>query len=191
MTNIEEISTFISQYGYLAILGGTFLEGETIVIIAGYLAHQGLIEWHLVALCAFIGSCTSDQIMFSVGKFKGPWAMQRFAWLNKGAQKVIPIMNKHQDLLAFGFRFVYGVRNVTPICLGAGGMSYLRFLVLNLSGGAVWALSFVGAGYFFGEGISKLLNDDKQYGLIGFGVLVGVFVGIGALRKIMAWRKAK
>lgn len=192
MTHIEEISKYITQYGYLAILLGTFLEGETIVIIAGYLASQGLIAWELVAVCAVLGSCTSDQIMFSIGKFKGPWVMQRFAWLDRGAKKVLPLMRKHENLLAFGFRFVYGVRNVTPICLGAGGMSYMRFFILNVTGGIVWALSFVGAGYFFGEAVKKLLDDDKHYGMIGALILVGIILlGWLGKRLLGKYRKRK
>lgn len=191
MTHIEEISSYITQYGYLAILLGTFLEGETIVIIAGYLAHQGLISWQMVVVCAVLGSCTSDQIMFSIGKFKGPWVMRRFAWLDRGAKKVLPFMRKHENLLAFGFRFVYGVRNVTPICLGAGGMPFLRFFILNVTGGIVWALSFVGAGYFFGEAIQKLLNDDKEYGLWGALILAGIIFMIWLAKKLLGRRRAR
>ncbi len=191
MTHIDEIAKYITQYGYLAILLGTFFEGETIVIIAGYLAHQGLISWEFVVLCAVLGSCTSDQIMFSVGRFKGPWVMQRFAWLDRGAKRVLPFMRKHENLLAFGFRFVYGVRNVTPICLGAGGMPYMRFFVLNITGGIVWALSFVGAGYFFGEAIQKLLDDDKNYGLIGALALFGIIFLVWLVRKLLGRFRAK
>ena len=61
----------LQTYGYWALLIGTFLEGETIVIIAGLLAQQGYLEPWLIALCAFVGSCSSDQIMFALGRWKG------------------------------------------------------------------------------------------------------------------------
>ncbi|SHN66414.1 DedA family protein [Desulfovibrio litoralis] len=193
MTNIEEVLKALNTYGYWVILGGTFLEGETIVIIAGFLSQQypDIFKWYWVALAAFIGSGISDQLMFSLGKFKGPWLLQRFSWINKGAEKVLPIMIKHETLLAFGFRFVYGVRNVTPICLGTGGMRYLKFLLLNITGGIVWALSFVGIGYFFGEVISQFLEENKHAGIIAASALVGLFMLIWGVRKIMAHKKKK
>ena len=38
MINLEPL---VSTYGYPALLVGTFLEGETILVIAGFLAHRG------------------------------------------------------------------------------------------------------------------------------------------------------
>jgi hypothetical protein len=36
-----DMQTVIENYGYAAILIGTFLEGETILVLAGLAAHQG------------------------------------------------------------------------------------------------------------------------------------------------------
>lgn len=35
------LESLIIAYGYPALFAGTFLEGETIVVIAGFLAHRG------------------------------------------------------------------------------------------------------------------------------------------------------
>ena len=48
------IAAFIGTYGYFAVFLGTLLEGETILIIAGFLAHQGHFHLPLVILVAFI-----------------------------------------------------------------------------------------------------------------------------------------
>ena len=38
IVNLEEV---VTHYGYIGILIGTFLEGETILVISGFLAHRG------------------------------------------------------------------------------------------------------------------------------------------------------
>ena len=50
MINLEIL---VSAYGYPALFIGTFLEGETILVIAGFLAHRGYLELPWVIVIAF------------------------------------------------------------------------------------------------------------------------------------------
>jgi membrane protein DedA with SNARE-associated domain len=54
----------IIQFGYPAILVGTFLEGETILVIAGMAAHRGYLDLPVVIGAAFIGTLFGDQLFF-------------------------------------------------------------------------------------------------------------------------------
>jgi membrane protein DedA with SNARE-associated domain len=38
------LESVLTTYGYFALMIGTFLEGETILIAAGFLAHRGYLE---------------------------------------------------------------------------------------------------------------------------------------------------
>ena len=53
------LASFLSSYGYPALLIGTFLEGETILVLGGLAAHQGYLsqveKWLLVAVAAVGG----------------------------------------------------------------------------------------------------------------------------------------
>src|SRR5690242_4763030 len=46
----------LHHFGYLAVFIGTFLEGETILVFAGFFAERGYLKWLLVVLCAFGGA---------------------------------------------------------------------------------------------------------------------------------------
>ena len=61
----------VYHYGYLAIFIGPFLEGETILALGGFAAHQGLLQLHLVMLSAFCGSLLGDQLFFFIGRIYG------------------------------------------------------------------------------------------------------------------------
>ena len=54
----------IENYGYAAILVGTFLEGETILVLAGLAAQLGYLTLSGVILAAFLGSLSGDQLFF-------------------------------------------------------------------------------------------------------------------------------
>ena len=55
---------FIVEYGYLAILIGSFFEGETILVLGGLAVQQGYLYLSLVFLCSLIGTLTSDNVFF-------------------------------------------------------------------------------------------------------------------------------
>ena len=58
----------VSHYGYVALVIGTFFEGETILIAAGFAAHGGYLKLQWVTLAAFLGSLAGDQFYIIVQK---------------------------------------------------------------------------------------------------------------------------
>jgi membrane protein DedA with SNARE-associated domain len=181
--NSEEL---IRRYGYWVILIWTFLEGETIVIIAGMgSVAYGLDPW-MIALCAFCGSFCSDQVMFSLGKYKGQDVLKQFPRLGKNVDRAAALFKKYDVALILGFRFVYGVRNVTPILLGISGVSHKKFFCLNFIGAGVWALTFSFGGYYAGRAFQHVMG---QVGHGIFYVLLAVIVA-GGLIWILRSRRA-
>jgi membrane protein DedA with SNARE-associated domain len=148
----------LAQWGYLAVAVGTFFEGETIVLAAGALAHRGLLSWPLVTLAAFVGSVLGDQLWFFVGRRYGRAFIDKRPPLRVHMQRVEGWLARYGAWFVLGFRFVYGVRTVSPIVLGASGYAVLRFVPLNLAGALVWALAFVATGFGLGAGLHALLG---------------------------------
>jgi membrane protein DedA with SNARE-associated domain len=170
-----DIQTLLVRYGYLAILLFTFLEGETIVILAGIAAAHNMLEPALVAVCAFAGSCTSDQIMFSLGKYKGNVILRYVPRLQNKLARAAIMMRRYDVAFILGFRFVYGVRNITPIMLGLSGVRHLKFLALNVLGAGIWASAFTAGGYYLGQAFIELAGQvgmSVTYALIALLVLL-------------------
>jgi len=179
----------LDSYGYLAIFIGTFLEGETIVILGGMLVAGGQMSLEGVIISAFAGSSLSDQLMFSLGKYKGSALLKRFPRIDRKRKRVSRLLAKYDAFLILGFRFIYGIRNVTPIILGLSRITHRRFLILNLIGTAIWAVLFTGGGYYFGHAVFKIvkvLGISILYLIIGAGILAGAcyfFIRRRRLRK--------
>ncbi len=178
--SLDTLTELIKQYGYFAILIGTFLEGETILLLGGFAAHMGYLELPWVMLSALAGSFSGDQLYFYIGRYFGPKLIaKRLSW-QEGAERVYALLHKHQNLLILSFRFFYGLRNVTPFAVGAAKVSRIRFLLLNFVGAVIWALAFAYAGYIFGSAIEQFMGDFHRYeiyvllGMVVLGVLVWV-----------------
>jgi membrane protein DedA with SNARE-associated domain len=160
--SLEEL---ILRYGYLALFVGTFLEGETILIVAGFMAQRGYLDLHWAIAAAFLGSFSGDQLFFYLGRGQGmAFLERRTAWQAK-AERAFALLHRYQTAIILGFRFVYGIRNVTPFAIGASGIAPARFFVLNFVGALVWAIAFGTAGFQLGAAMESMLEELEKYEL--------------------------
>lgn len=68
----------ISQYGYAALVVGSIAEGETITLLGGVAAHQGLLKFPLVVMAVALGGMIGDQLLYLLGRRYGMKILQRF-----------------------------------------------------------------------------------------------------------------
>jgi membrane protein DedA with SNARE-associated domain len=177
LATVSTLEALIQQYGYVAIVFGTFLEGETILLLGGFAAARDLlrIEWVIVA--AFIGAVAGDQTWFQIGRHGGKSAIDRRpAWKSK-AERVQTLLAKWEIPLLLGFRFLYGLRNPIPFVVGAVGYPPWRFLCLNVIGAAIWATVVAMLGYLFGETLERLASDIHRAEQIAAVAIVAIGVG--------------
>jgi membrane protein DedA with SNARE-associated domain len=153
----------IAEYGYWAVLAGTFFEGETVPVLAGFAANQGMLRLDLVMLCAFIGSFTGDQVWFWVGRRYGKTWLAKHPKSAAGAAKVGRLLDRWGDWFVLSFRFLYGLRAVSPVAIAMSSISALRFAVLNLISAGVWAVAVGSLGYLFGEAIEGMMGRLKVW----------------------------
>lgn len=163
----------ISTYGYIAIAVGTFLEGETVLILGGLAAHRGYLELPWVVVWGFLGTLFGDQLYFYIGRIKGIKFLEKRPYWKSKSGRVFDLMHKHQLLLIFAFRFFYGLRTVTPFLLGTAGISPVRFSIFNTLGALVWACVIGGLGYLFGHGFALVIGDIRHYEL-GLFILLAI-----------------
>ena len=153
----------IDSYGYLAVLIGTFVEGETVLVFGGIAAKLGYLKLPWVIACAFSGGLISDQFFFFVGRFRGQTFLdKRPAWQRRAA-KVQHILERHRFPIILGFRFLYGLRIATPLVIGMSRIPVIEFVLLNIIGTALWATAIGTLGYAFGHGLELILGDIRRY----------------------------
>lgn len=173
MISLEQ---FISTYGYAAVGIGTFLEGETILVLGGFAAYRGYLELPWVIGCAFLGTLFGDQLYFYLGRTKGKRMLEKYPSWKAKSKKVFHLLDKNQIVLILGFRFLYGLRTVTPFLLGASNVTPTRFLIFNSLGASLWAMIIGTMGYLIGHTLEIILGDIKKYELLLFAILAGAGV---------------
>ncbi len=136
--------------------------------MAGFATHQGYLKLPWVVFFGFLGTLCGDQLTFYLGRVKGLKVLDKRPYWKSKSQRVFDLMRRHQSLLALGFRFLYGFRTLTPFLLGASDVSPVRFLVLNILGAFLWAVSITVSGYLFGHVVELFLGKLKRYELTLF-----------------------
>src|SRR6266853_1639146 len=175
-----DLNELIAQNGacfYLITLVWTFLEGETVVLFAGFAAAQGLVDPWLLLTAAWIGSFSGDQCYFWLGRRFGVRLLDRFPRWRHGVDVALHWLERYDAGFILSFRFIYGIRNISSFALGMSAVRWDRFLRLNFAAAGLWAASFVAGGYFLGHAFRAVLGDiARSFSL----VMLGVFVAIGA-----------
>ena len=157
------LAEFVTTYGYAAVLLGTLFEGESILLLAGLAAQQGLLGLHWVVLIAFAGGTTGDQVFYWIGRGWGGQLLERFPAVRVRTLQVGVLLRRWDAALVFGIRFLYGLRIAGPIAMGALGFDARRFALFNALGAAVWAVAIGGGGYLLGHGVERLLGELEGY----------------------------
>lgn len=171
----------LQAYGYYGLLFGTFLEGETILIIAGFAAHRGYFHLPYVIFAAFLGTFLGDQLYFFIGRVKGKTFLEKRKKWRPRIERARRLLEKYQTPLILVFRFIYGIRTVTPFVIGMSDIKIGRYLALNLISAFVWAAVIAVCGYFLGSILAVFLDGLKKFeifiifAIAVFGILVWIF----------------
>lgn len=183
---IMTLQSFIQTYGYVAVLVGTFVEGETVLVMGGFAAHQGYMKLPWVILSAFVGTLAGDQLFFFLGRLRGhAFLAKRPSWQLR-ADKIHKLLESYKIPVLLGFRFLYGMRTITPFVIGMSRVPTRLFIFLNTASAAVWAVTIGTAGYLFGRALKLIMGDIKQYehgALLAIAVIGLLIWGIHSYRR--------
>ena len=157
------LKEYLELHGYWVLFVGTFLEGEAILLLAGFLAFQGYLNIVAVICIAWAGSFIGDQFYFYLGHFKGRGLLKRFHSIARKFREALKMIEKYGKLVAFISRFTYGFRIVLPIILGITNLAPRTFLWINLASALIWAVAFSLGGYLFGKSASLLFDNVSNY----------------------------
>lgn len=173
----------VLAYGYPLLFIGIIFEGETFLLIGAFLAHRGYLSLPIVMAVAFASTVLTDQTFFWIGRTRGMTILTRHPEWESRVDKVRRLLEKYQLSLIVTFRFLYGLRILTPLVIGASGFSPRLFLSFNLVGAVIWVISIGLAGYAFGHAMEIILTDIRKYELW---IVIGFFV-IGTASIIGFW----
>ncbi len=157
------VEHLITQYGYLALFAGVFFEGESILIAAAFAAHQGYLDLLWVIIVGFLGSLAGDEFYFFLGRLKGRAYLARRPLWQVRVNKVQRLLERYHRLIILGFRFMYGIRTITPFALGMSDVKTAHFIIFNTIGAFTWTASIAIIGYLFSSVLEAVIVDVRKY----------------------------
>jgi len=173
------IEALITKYGLTALFLGSGLEGEIVVVTGGILAHRGLVPLWGAMLVSAAGSCLADQIWFFIGRY-----FRHYAWVQRLMHRTAfarakAFLERHPTAFIFGFRFVYGLRTISPVAIGTTTVETRKFVPLNILAAMIWGPLFTLLGYAFGKAVDPLLHRLQSGALVAIlgGLALATVVG--------------
>ena len=157
-----------------------FLPGDSLLFVAGALGSlpTNNINVHIMALALILAAILGDSSNYLIGRFfEEKLFSNRDSKIFKQSylEKTHGFYEKYGGKTIILARFVPIVRTFAPFVAGMGHMNYRHFSVFNVTGGIIWVVIFIYAGYFFG-GLSFVQENLKLLilGIIVVSVLPGV-----------------
>lgn len=174
-----DIAALIAQYGYATVFLGALFEGESVLLLAGYAAHLGYLDFPVLTVVAGVGAMTGDQFFFWVGRRHGQALLaRRPVWRGK-VEQALDLIQRHPAGIILVMRFMWGLRIALPVAVGLSDVARWRFFWLNLASATLWAPLVGGAGYVFGALLSRHLAVLHR---VEHWVMLGLVAALLALR---------
>jgi len=175
----------LHKFGYIAVFIGTFLEGETILVMAGFFAERKYMTLPGVIVVAASGAFLGHCFWFWLGRTKGVRLLERFPKMQKHFGKGIRIFERYGAPAIFITQWLYGLRVTCAVIIGISRISVIKFLIYEAVTCIVWAIVIACAGYYFGQAVERVLGHAAH--IEKWGLLILVVGGIA----IWAWHKWK
>jgi len=172
-----DLAALLHQYGYLLVFLGTLVEGESLLMLAGYFAHGGYLHLGGVIATAFVGAVCGDQFFFHLGRNHATRLFERFPRLHDKVLIAVRRAERHQTLVVLGMRFLWGLRIALPLAMGMTRMNGQKFFWLNLVSAAAWSTLFAFLGFGTSKLVTRMVDDLHRYewwiaGALVFGATV-------------------
>jgi membrane protein DedA with SNARE-associated domain len=168
---------------------GVPVPGETILIAGAIFAGAGKINVVALGVVAFVAAVTGDNIGFAIGHFGGRALALRFGkyvfLTEERLDKAENFFDRRGSIVITFARFVEGLRQANGIIAGITGMHWLRFVIFNAIGAALWVGTWVTVGYFAGNNITTVYHYITLYSYYVLAALVVLIVGY------IVWRRRR
>jgi membrane-associated protein len=141
---------------------GIPVPGETALIAAALLAHDGQLEIVPLVVIASAAAILGDNVGFAIGRHGGRKLFERPGPFHEHRVKVLeqgePFFATHGPKAVFLGRWVAGLRIASAWLAGMNKMSWPTFLFWNALGGIFWVCATAFAVYALGDVAERIFE---------------------------------
>ncbi len=160
---MTDFGALVRTFGYPAVVLGVVIQGEAILLICGFLAHQGYISLWGVWIVAALSASFGDVAYYTLGHHFGERVLDRLPrGMRAPLQWAKRLVDRHPNKVLVSMRFFFGTRVILPVVCGMSTITIKRFLCFNIPTALLWSAIFVGGGYLYGVAAEKVLKDVQE-----------------------------
>lgn len=183
---MDHLLELLKTWGYIVVLLGSMVEGESIILTACVAAYFGYMSMPKIVVIAFLGTLIADQSLYFIGRRYGHRILNRYPKLKTPAHRAFTLLHRWDFWFILSFRFIYGIRTISPIIIGTAGIPPRRFIPLNFLAAVIWTAASCSLGYVLGGIIESIdFHIVERYLLIISLTLLAILITIGYI----GWRK--
>lgn len=167
--DIQVLTDYFNQYGPVVIFIIVFLEylnmpgfpSGVVMPLAGIWAAKGNIGFMSALILSVVAGLCGSWVLYFLGKYGGDLVLQKYikrfpkhkAIIDKTIERV---QNKGYFGIFVG-KLIPVFRTIISIPAGVLKVNFTGYTIASTMGIFLWNLVFVGAGYYFGETVLKIL----------------------------------
>jgi len=169
-----------------------FLPGDSLLFVVGTFAAREDLDRNTLLMLLPLAAIVGDNVNYWVGHFFGPRMAEKkkSRWIRQEyLDRTRHFYEKYGGKTVFLGKFLPIIRTFAPFVAGIGSMTYPRFLFFNVSGGILWVLLFVLAGFWFGN--IPVIQKNFSLVIIALVLIPGIPATVEFIRMQLARRRAK
>lgn len=194
----------VHQLGYIGIFIMTFVEStfvpipaEVTMIPAGYLVHQGKMEFIPALIASIIGTVGGSLFNYWIARKYGRDLFIRYGkYLMMTPAKLTKLENffyEHGVISTFTGRLIPGLRHYISFPAGLAKMKLSKFIIYTGLGGGIWMAVLLGLGYYIGENEDLVMAylPMAKIGVMMLVAVVALFYVVRARRRAAAVKQVE
>jgi membrane-associated protein len=169
-----------------------FLPGDSLLFAVGSLAAINALDLPTSMALLIAAAVLGDTANYWIGAYVGPRVFheEHGRLLNKEyLVRTHQFYEKHGGITIVIARFLPIIRTFAPFVAGIGSMTYRRFVLFNVVGGALWVSLFIPAGYFFGS--VPIVKNNFSLVIIALFLIPGIPTVVEVIRMQLKKRRER
>jgi membrane protein DedA with SNARE-associated domain/rhodanese-related sulfurtransferase len=163
----------VTHHGYATTMVMMFLAScglplplSVVLLIAGAMAHHGVLNPGVLILCASVAALLGDTLMYFGGRYTGWWLLAGMCRLSMNPEDCIfgsakSFYRRGPKTLLFA-KFVPGLATVAAPLAGSLNMRVSRFLKLDVMGVLLYVTAWTSVGFVFAHLLRKIVGGVEQ-----------------------------
>ncbi|TFZ02187.1 hypothetical protein EZ313_12980 [Ramlibacter henchirensis] len=131
-----------------------FLPGDSLLFVVGALCGVGLMDYATSIALLWGAAVLGNQCNYAIGRFIGPrvfqWEQSR-VFNRRAFDQAHAFYEKYGGFTIVAARFMPFLRTFAPFVAGVARMTRAKFTFYDITGGGLWVVGIITAGYFFGS----------------------------------------